>query len=124
VNRSVVLARIAALAFVVTAALHSSAYRAVTALARSGPSELHPLVPTVWLCFSLALIILGLIIAANAKATPSAHRMMTLVFAGLFAFGSAALQLIYFGFIPPVAILCVDGALAIAAALLVPTTRT
>ena len=120
-NRSIVLARIAALAFFFTAALHTSAYRDVTALAKSGPPQLHPIVPMLWLGFSLSLIIMGLIILANAKASPTNHRMMTLVFAGLFAFGCALLQLIYFGFIPPVAILCVDGALTIAAALLVPS---
>jgi hypothetical protein len=75
----------------------------------------------IWLGFSLMLIILGLIIAANAKGPPSTQRMMTLIYAGVFAFGCALLQLIYFGFIPPVAILCVDGALSVAAALLVPS---
>jgi len=120
-NRSVVLARIAALGFFLTAALHTSAIRDVTKLARSGPPELHPVVPMIWLGFSLMLIVLGLIIAANAKAPPSRSRMMTLLYAGIFAFGCALLQLIYFGFIPPVAILCVDGALTIAAALLGPT---
>ena len=115
---SPVLARVAALAFFLTAALHTSAYPTIAALAKAGPPDLRPVVPMVWLAFSLMLVVVGLIVAANASAPPSRYRMLTLLFAGLFAFGSATLQIIFLGFIPPVAILCVDGALAIAAALI------
>ena len=115
---SAILARAAAAAFFVTAALHTSAYRTINALAKTGPVDLRPVVPMVWLGFSLMLVILGLIIWANAGAPVSRNRMLTLVLTGVFAFGAAILQMAFFGFIPPVAILCVDGALAIAAGLI------
>ena len=123
VRSSPVLARLAAVAFFITAGLHSFAYRTITAISNVGPPDLRPVVPAIWLAFSLMLVVLGLIIASNATAPPSRYRMQTLILAGIFAFGSATLQMIFFGFIPPVAILCVDGALAVAAAVIGPTPQ-
>ena len=115
-----ILAWAAALAFLVTAALHASGFAAVTALARRGPPDVVPIVAMLWLAFSAALALLGLV-AAVAAWRPGPPARGVLALAGVFPIVSAVLQLCYFGPIAPAAVLAFDGALALAAAVALPS---
>lgn len=115
-SRPVLLARLAALLYFSTAALHLMGFAPVTALAEQGPAELRPLVPLLWLSISLSLAVLGGILLLTAGLSGPQRRWI-LVLVSLDPLGAAALQLFYLGFLPPTAMLLADSAVAIWAAL-------
>jgi hypothetical protein len=98
------LTGLSAAGFFIAAMLHTSGYQPVTALAQQGPSGLGGLVSALWLAFSAAMITLGLIVAILVRGQVGAARAI-LILAGCFPLATAALQLRFLGFIPPVAIL-------------------
>jgi hypothetical protein len=101
--------------YLITALLHHLGYGPITQLAEQGPEDLRPLVPPLWLSFSASLIVLALIILAVARA-PNPYRRRVLVLAACGPIVGAALQLAYLGFIPPTAMLLVDGLVVLGAA--------
>jgi hypothetical protein len=117
-----VLAALSAFGFFVGAGLHTSGYRGVVLLAQQGPSGLAALVSALWLAFTAGMVVLGIIIMLVALGRVSGARGVLLTAAG-FPLATAALQLKFLGFIPPVAILSTIGALSIAAAIMWPKVR-
>lgn len=113
------LAALAALGFLATAGLHSTGYDAVTRLAADVPSDLGPVMPALWLMFSIDLVIIGLIVAIVAYRPAPAARIM-LVVAALSPLAAAGLQLRFIGFVPPTAILLAVGAVTLGAAAVLP----
>ncbi len=111
------LCLLTAVLLLATAAFHHTGFRYVSRLAGDAAPELRPLVPPLWLAFSASLVVLALIAAIAARRPAPGGRAILLIIA-LFPAAAAALQVRYLGFIPPTAILLVDAAVAIAAALL------
>lgn len=103
--------------YLATAALHLTGYGSVAELAGDVPSGLGPLIPGLWLMFSLDLAVLGLIVAVVAWHRPQASRWI-LVIAGLQPLGAASVQLRYIGFVPPTALLLALACVTLAAAAL------
>ncbi|MDH4044794.1 MAG: hypothetical protein OEY20_04485 [Gemmatimonadota bacterium] len=114
-----ILAGLTALGFLGTAVLHSTGFPAVTELAADVPSDLGPLMPALWLVFSLDLTVLGLIIAVVTW-RPAPIGRPILAIAALSPLGTAILQLATIGFVPPTAILCGIAVLALVAAAVLP----
>lgn len=104
-----------------TAALHYTGLGYITGLAADAPAELRPLVPLLWLSFSVNLLVLALLLAEIARDPMPAHRTM-LILVTLGPLGGAALQIRYVGFIAPTAILLVDAAVVLAAAAVLSRT--
>jgi len=98
------LTGLSAAGFFIAAMLHTSGYQSVTLLAQQGPRGLGGLVSALWLAFSAAMIILGLIVAILAREPVGGARAI-LVLAACLPLATAMLQLRFLGFIPPVAIL-------------------
>ena len=115
------LAWIAAVLYVVTAAWHQSGLASISALAAQGPRGLQPLVAALWVSFGVSLVVLALIIALCARSA-SPDRRLVLAAAALGPLSGAVLQLAYHGFIAPTALLLLDAAVAFAAAVAVPRT--
>ena len=114
-----VLAGLAALGYVGTAALHSTGYSSVATLALDVPSDLGPLMPALWLVFSLDLTVLGLMVAVIAW-RPGVMGRILLPLAALSPLGVAGLQLRFIGFVPPTAILLGVAGLTFTAAAVLP----
>ena len=110
-----VLAGIAAVGFLATAALHATGYGFVTQLAEQAPAELRPLIPALWLVFSIDLIVLGLIVAVVAR-RPTAGGWLILVIAAICPLAAAGLQIRFLGFVGPTAILLGVGVVTLIAA--------
>lgn len=111
------LALTGAALFGLTAGLHHLGFSPVTALGAQGPADLRPLIPMLWLYFSLSLLVLAFIILAVAQATGTArNRVLALTALGPLA--GAVLQFAYTGFIPPTALLLADAAVVLSAATL------
>jgi len=98
------LARVSALGFLGTAALHGSGFSVVSRLAARADDDIAALLPGLWIMFSVNLAVIGLIVAA-VSARP--HRVSggIVAIAGLCPLGAAILQMVFLGFIPPTAIL-------------------
>ncbi len=114
-----ILSGISAAGFLGTALLHSTGYDSVTRLAEQAPAELRAMAPALWLVFSFDLVVLGLIVAVFAI-RPSSVGRIVLVLAALCPLSAAVLQLRFFGFIPPTAILLAVGGLTLIAAAVLP----
>ncbi len=114
-----IVAGVAAMGFLGTAALHSTGYNAITRLSEGAAPELQALAPALWLAFSFELITLGLIVAVIAL-RPSPSGRLILAIAALAPISTAGLQLRFLGFVPPTAILFGIGALALIAAGVLP----
>jgi hypothetical protein len=112
-----ILAGIAAIGYLGTALLHSTGYSSVAKLATEVPSDLGPLIPALWLVFSLDLAVLGVIVGVVAWRRPQAGWLI-LVIASLQPLGAASLQLRWIGFVPPTAILLAVAAVTLAASAL------
>ena len=113
------LTLISAVGFVATAALHGSAYGAINRLAEDGSPDIQTLMPALWLVFSVDLIVLGLILAVVALVPVGGARYIVAI-ASLCPLGAAVLQLLFFGFVPPTAILLGLSAITSVAAVLNP----
>lgn len=113
------LTGLAALGFLATAGLHSTGYDTVTQLAAEVPFDLGPVMPALWLMFSIDLAIIGLIVATVAYCPVPLARLI-LVIAAFSPLGAAGLQLRFIGFVPPTAILLAVGALTLGAAAVLP----
>lgn len=109
------LTALSAAGFFVAAVLHTSGYQSVAFLAQQGPTGLGALVSALWLAFSAAMITLGLIVAILARGQVAEARAI-LVLAACFPLATAALQLRFLGFIPPVAILATIALITFAGA--------
>jgi len=114
-NRSTLIARIAAASFTLNAVLHASAFKQVTNDAAKGGDEVREVTAVLWLVFAIGMILFALIVLLEAKA-PSPHRRTVLILAGCFPIATAALQFIYLGFIIPEVLLVLTGTLTIVAA--------
>lgn len=112
-----VVAGIAAIGYLGTALLHSTGYRSVAELAAEVPSDLGPLMPALWLAFSLDLAVVGVIVGVVAWSRPRVGSLI-LVISSFQPVGAASLQLRYIGFVPPTAILLAVAAVTLAAAAL------
>jgi len=112
-----ILAGVAAVGYLATAALHSTGYGSVVELATDVPSDLGHLIPALWLVFSLDLAVVGLIVGVVAWKQPVASATILFI-AALQPIGAAALQLWSIGFVPPTAILLVVAVTTLVAAAL------
>ena len=112
-----ILAGVAAVGFLATAVLHSTGYGSVVELAADVPSDLGPLIPALWLAFSLDLAVVGLIVGVVAWKQPVASPPILFI-AALQPLGAATLQLWSIGFVPPTAILLVVAVTTLVAAAL------
>jgi hypothetical protein len=94
-----------------TAVFHLSVYESVTAQAST---NLRPLMAAAWVAVGISLVLSGLLAVA---ATPLfvVRRRALLLIAALTPVSIAVLQLTYLGFIPPTALLLLDGVVLIAA---------
>jgi hypothetical protein len=99
-----IVAAVAAVGFLGTAALHGTGYDTIVELAAEVPSDLAPVIPALWLAFSLDLAIVGLIVAVVAWRRPRGGPAI-LILAAMQPLGVAILQLSSIGFVPPTAIL-------------------
>jgi hypothetical protein len=113
------LVGLAAAGFFATAAIHSTGYDSVTALAAQGPEDMQALMPALWLAFSFDLIVIGLILGVVAFRPARSSRLIVAV-AALCPLGAVALQLRFIGFILPTAILLVLSTLTLTAASVIP----
>lgn len=113
------IAGVAAMAYLVSAGLHSTGYGMIVRMAEQAPPDLGTLAPAMWLAFSLDLTVVGLIVGAVAI-RPSRWGRLILVIAALCPIGAAGLQLKFLGFIPPTALLLGTGGLALLAAGVLP----
>jgi len=106
-----------AILLIVSGALHLSVFSgSISPLAQSAtPEDIRAILPASWLAFGIDLIVLGLVVAAIGieNATGGRYALAAIALAPL---GAAALQLVYFGFIAPTALLLLDGVLAMACA--------
>jgi hypothetical protein len=114
-----IIAALAAIGFIGTAALHSTGYESISQLSAEVPNELQVLVPALWIAFSLDLTVLGLIVAVISWGRPPGRRLI-LALAALCPIGAAVLQIFFLGFIPPTGILLGVGGLALIAAGVLP----
>ncbi len=114
-----IIAAFASVGLIATAALHSTGYNSVAQLALQAPTELHALVPALWLAFALDLAVVGLIVGVVAFRPTTSGRLI-LVIAAVSPLGAAGLQLWFLGFIPPTGILLGVGGLALLAAGVLP----
>jgi cell division protein FtsW (lipid II flippase) len=117
---SSLLVGLAAAGFFATAAIHSTGYDSVTALAAQGPADVQALMPALWLAFSFDLIVIGLILGVVAFRPARSTRLVVAV-AALCPLCVAALQIRYIGFIVPTAILLGLSALTLIAASVIPS---
>jgi hypothetical protein len=101
---------------IVTGGMHLSVFGHINGIAQSAtPADVQALMPPLWLAIGVDLIATGIIVALVGLENSNGGRYV-LFAAAICPWGVAVLQLIYLGFIPPTAILLLDGALAIAAA--------
>jgi hypothetical protein len=122
-NRAALLARAAAFGFFINLVLHTSAVGPVSRMAAQASREFGAVVPVLWLGFSGALFIFGVIVLLHAH--PAApQRKPVLILAGLFPLGTAIGQYFALGWIFPEATLGLTGLLAIAAGLAAPAAST
>ena len=116
------LAGFSALGFFIATGLHTYEYGTVRLLAKQGPPDLAPLVSALWLAGGAGLIVLGILVTLVALGRVAGARPVLLCAAG-FPLATAALQLAFLGFIPPVAILSTIGGLSIASAMILPSVQ-
>ncbi len=114
-----IIAAVAAIGFIGTAALHSTGYDSISQLSVGTPHKLQILIPALWLAFSLDLTVLGLIVAVISWQHPPGSRLI-LAIAALCPIGAALLQIRFLGFIPPTGILLGVGGIALVAAGVLP----
>lgn len=114
-----IIAAVASVGFIATAALHSTGYKSVTQLAMRSPAELQALVPALWLAFALDLTVVGLIVGVVAL-RPGATGRLILGMGAACPLSAAGLQLWFLGFIPPTGILLGIGGLTLVAAGILP----
>jgi len=99
-----------------TGLLHLSGYSGVNAAAQAtGSADVQQLLPLLWLVVGVDLVVTGLIVALVAFENSNGGRLV-LFAAAISPIAAAGLQVVYLGFIPPTALLLLDGALAIASA--------
>jgi hypothetical protein len=110
---------LAALAFLATAALHTSGYEIVTARAREAPAAVRALVPLLWLALSFDFTVLGLVVAVLA-ARPGPATRLVLAIVAIAPIAAAGLQVRFVGFIPPTAMLLGVAALTLLGAAILP----
>lgn len=108
---AVVTAAIGAGLLFATAGVHLSAYSSVVAQA---PADVRPLMSGLWVAVGASLIISALLAIA---ATPLfiVRRRALLGMAALTPISIALLQIAYLGFIPPTALLLLDGTVLLVA---------
>lgn len=99
-----IIAGLAAIGFLGTAALHSSGYTSVVNAAGQAPEAVRPLIPMLWLALSFDFIVLGLVVGVVA-ARPTGPARLILGIAAVAPIAAAVLQIRFIGFIPPTAIL-------------------
>jgi len=116
-----IVAALASVGFIATAALHSTGYDSVTRLSMHAPTELHALVPALWLSFAFNLTVVGLVVGVVAFRPGSAGRLI-LTIAAACPMSAAGLQLWFLGFIPPTGLLLAIGGLTLVAAGILPSS--
>ncbi len=120
---SSILARAGAIGFFINLVLHTMATGAVRTNALRASAELGALVTALWLIFSVAMLVLGLIVWLHAKPA-SSHRRTVLFLAGIFPLATAIGQMIAFGPIFPEATLGLTALLTFGAAFSAPARTT
>ncbi len=113
------LAGAAAVALILTAAIHATGLPRFDRLAAEAGGALAVFVPLLWIAFSIDLVALG-IIAAIIAARPGPYGRLVLLTLALPPLAAAMLQVLYLGFILPTAILLLDTVLLVAAAIATP----
>ncbi|HEY2346310.1 MAG TPA: hypothetical protein VGH80_10565 [Xanthomonadaceae bacterium] len=106
------LAYVASILLLATAAFHLSATGAASAQIAG---HLKPLFTTLWIFFGAAMAVAALLVAAMAPVAMQ-RRGLVLAIASLLPLVAAALMQGYLGFLAPVVLLILDGALVIASA--------
>ncbi len=111
------IAGLAALLLALTAALHATGYASIRRLAEETQGDLSVLSPLLWIAFSIDLTALAIVAALVAWRPGGAGRFI-LAGCALPPLGAAWLQVATLGFIFPTALLLLDAALLILAAVL------
>ena len=106
-----------AVCLVATGVLHLSGFGQINALAQATTADVRALLPLLWISFGVDLIATGAIVALVGLENSNGGRYV-LFAAALCPWGAAVLQVIYLGFIGPTAVLVLDGALAMVAAIM------
>jgi hypothetical protein len=122
---SSVIASVGVALICATAAVHFAAYQSVVSRVSA---DVRPIVAAAWVAGGVSLILAALLAIA---ATPLfvVRRRALLAIAALTPLSIAVLQIIYLGFIPPTALLLVDGGILLVAGVLgqasqaLPATR-
>ena len=117
-NGTIVFARAGAIGFFINLAMHTMALVPVRRSAMTSSKDIVGLVTLLWLMFSVALLVIGLIVWVHAR--PSPLRKPVLFLAGLFPVATAVGQLMAFGWIFPEATLVLTGLLTLVAAFTEP----
>src|SRR5262245_4978806 len=111
-----ILIGITAALLLITGALHLSAAGQIGALASSAtPPDVRALLPLLWIAFGIDLVMLAFIVGAIGYENSTGGRL-ALAAVAIGPIGAAVLQVIYLGFIPPTALLFLDGVMALACA--------
>lgn len=97
-----------------TAVFHMTGYGFVVGLATP---DLRPIVAAVWVAGGISLV-LAAVLAIVATPLFVTRRAAFLILAALTPLSIAVLQLVYLGFIPPTALLLLDAAILVVAAVL------
>jgi hypothetical protein len=108
-----ILIAITAALLIITGALHLSGFGSINTLAQStNVADVKVLVPVLWLATGIDMIVMGLIVGAIGYENSTGGRLALAVVA-ISPIVMAVLQLIYFGFIPPTALLFLDGGMVL-----------
>lgn len=116
----VIMASIVAVGFVATAALHSSGFGAVVSASEPAPADVRSVVAPLWLAFGFHYAAFGFVLGALIPLGGRALRR-ALVLAVIPPVVDAGLQIRYFGFIPPTAVLLFLAAVSVIAAGVLPS---
>ncbi|MGH7636718.1 MAG: hypothetical protein ACREOK_03620 [Gemmatimonadaceae bacterium] len=119
-KRSTLLGRLTAASFTLNAILHTAGYSTATNMA-GGDADLRAMVAVLWLAFGAGAISLALIALASARA-PRPSRRNVYLLAAIFPLATSILMLSFMGYMFPVALLGITGALAIATGVTSPAS--
>ncbi len=97
-----------------TAVFHLAAYDSVVSRV---PADAQPLIAAAWVAGGVSLVLAALLTVAAAPLFV-VRRGALLVIAALTPLSIAVLQIVYLGFIPPTALLLLDGVVLVAAGVL------
>jgi uncharacterized membrane protein len=109
------LTGLSAAAFLLSAALLVSSYRSIVASAQQAPADIATLVPALWLAFTAAMIVFGVIVTATTR-RDGLNPRLTLFLVALFPTATGICFVRFLGFMSVTVILFIVAGLTLAAA--------